>query len=53
MNTEIVHAGNFEGTAIPRRQYNYVSNKSKKLLDSNRTHLIRRTDLRFPLKIEN
>ncbi len=45
MNTEIVHAGNFEGTAIPLRRYNYVSNKSKNLLDSNRTHLIRKTNV--------
>ena len=50
MNTAIVYAGSSEDTAVPRRQYNYVSNRSKKLLDSNRTHLIRRTDVTISTK---
>ena len=50
MSTTIVHASDFQGTTIPRRQYNYVLVESKKLLGSNRTHLSNTTDVAISSK---
>ena len=50
MSTTIDHAGDSQSTAIPRRQYNYVLAESKKLLGSNRTHLIRKTDVAISIR---
>ena len=44
MSITIVHAGDSQGTVVPRKQNNYVLVESRKLLDSNRAHLIRETD---------
>ncbi len=41
MENTTVFAGDSHGAAVPRRQYNYVRRETKKLLDSNRAHLIR------------
>ena len=50
MSTTIVHADDSQGTTIPRRQYNYVLVESRKLLGSNRRHLIREKDFTFSTK---
>ena len=44
MENTTVFAGDSHGTALLRRQYNYVRRETKELLDSNRAHLIRKTD---------
>ena len=53
MSITTVDAGDSRGTAIPRRQYNYVLVESKKLLGSNRTHLLRTTDVAISNKDRN
>ena len=44
MENTTFSAGYSQGTAVPRRQYNYVLPKTKELLDSNRARLNRKTD---------
>lgn len=44
MENATFFAGDSHGTAVPRRQYNYVRPETKELLGSNRARLNRKTD---------